>query len=80
MRDWKHISRHTGLRVRIDEQIISAVGIDIVVRALLEKNVVNDEFEGLRWYEVVRTKRNTKYKIKICIIKTKQKYVTRRRG
>ena len=61
MRDWKHISRHTGLRVRIDEQIISAAEIDIVVRALLgKKNVVNDEFEGLRWDEVVQTKRNTK--------------------
>ena len=34
-----------------------------------KKNVVDDEFEGLRWDEVVRTKRNTKYKIKICIIK-----------
>ena len=48
------------MRVRIDEQIISAVGSDIVVPALLEKNVVNDEFEGLRWDDVVRTKRNTK--------------------
>ena len=52
--------RHTGLRVRIDEQIISAAGIDIVVRSLLEKNVVNDELERLRWDNVVRTKRNTK--------------------
>ena len=41
------------MRVRIDEQIISAAGIHIVVRALLEKNVVNDQFEGLRWDNVV---------------------------
>ena len=80
MRDWKHILRHTGLRVRIDEQIISAAGIDIVVRSLLEKNVVNDELERLRWDNVVRTKRNTKYKIQFVLYVQTQKYITHRRG
>ena len=68
------------MRVRIDEQIISAVGSDIVVPALLEKNVVNDEFEGLRWDDVVRTKRNTKYKIQFVLYVQTQKYITHRRG